>query len=296
VFPNAHVPIGEVSAALRELVDDGEVRGRCSLAPSPPSTRMPDGGVLHIEGVLTCGGLRVSSLAGVAGVVGGVVDRADRGTADLSIRKLTIEAWANEQASIWKDELNTHNAEADISASFLILLGADMSEVDVCFKKDGYLTLSEFQDWAAERDEIVVIKDYAVHSDLMTEPFTFWSHDDHLPMELGNNVVATYDSGRYGDWRPWENAVGSDEEWAAPFDCDPKYLLSSRYWWYSSQHQTAALLLGVVADAWGWTLEEILERITNFDSRNASPAVEIGRDADGPVLSSRYFVEWRVTR
>ncbi|HEU0131159.1 MAG TPA: hypothetical protein VFQ85_09240 [Mycobacteriales bacterium] len=294
-FPNAHVPVADVAAAVREIREGDDLVGRVAMAPSPPAVRCPDGSVLQLDGVIVAGGLRVENVGGITGILLGKPTTADRGQGRVSAPASAIEAWANEQAEIWRPELNMHNAEGDIGVNFLISLKARMDGIHVCYNGDTYMTPEEVREWAAARNEIIAINSFVVHADLKCEPFAFWSREGHVPMRLSSNVLGISSMGRYGDPQVLTDAVGFDATWAPTFGADPAYEKSGEYWWYGHQKEPEAFVLACVAQAWNLDLETMLAQLTHFGGFGGPLC--IGIDDNGlDVKAHSYALHWRAVR
>jgi len=258
VWPRAYMQLDQVAGAVRTIEQDGQIVGRAAIAPSPPAIRLRDGDVIQTAGVLAATGLRVETIGGVVGVFTGSVTRADRGTGLIDAHAGAVKAWATEQAKIWRDELNGHRGEWNITVSLLAFLGANMDDIHICCCHDGYLTGAELTSWAVSRDEVLVL-DYAIDIRETPAGLEFWDFLEHRLITIPDNVLIIDDSGTYGDRDQWGDEF-PDKTWK-PARGTTRYSdeLDPRVWWYYRQRELEATVIDYVSQAWSCKLVDVID-------------------------------------
>lgn len=206
VYPGTKIEIDMVANSLRTIENNGEIIARATLAPVPPAGRVNnEHQIVGLDGVVTAGGLRASSIGGVVGIFVGSATKADRAEADILTNIESLAEWASEQAVIWKDELRGLHGERSIAVSLLALLGADLSGNDICRTHDRYLTGQELLEWAEGVRGIVAIDSYTVDFVQEDGGFTIWDRHNHKRVTLDENILLVEAPGMYGDWDIWES-------------------------------------------------------------------------------------------
>jgi hypothetical protein len=254
------MPLDEVANAVRTIEQDGHIVGRAAIAPSPPAIRMGNGDVIQPSGVLAASGLRVESIGGVVGVFTGSVTRVDRGSGLIEANAGAVKSWATGQAQIWRDELNAHRGEWDMTVSLLAFLGANMDDIHVCCCNNGYLTGSELASWAASRDEVLVL-DYPIDVREMSEGLEFWDFLEHKLITIPDHVLIIDNAGSYGDRSQWGDEF-PDKTWKPPRGTT-RYSddLNPRVWWYYRQRELEATVIDYVSQAWSCKLVEVVDHM-----------------------------------
>jgi len=293
-WSHGEVPIEQVAERMRPIVVDGKTIGRISLAPSPPVAVDADGTFINVRGAAVIGGLASSRLGGLAGVVQGTPEKADRTRAKLPIPADVWKEWATEQAVLWADYLNHRNypySERSMSVSLLMRLQADVGQIVVCHDRRKYLTADEVIEWATKRDHVIAVTDYSCDCKPGADGFSSWDQEDHRFFELHADLLRIENPGRYGEW----GAYGDErpDKRYAPSQGARLDLANPFHWWYAEQLEISHRVLALIAEGWECPLEEVLTGLTNFGEMKTP--VEIGKDTDGEPVCS-YHTEWVATR
>lgn len=295
IWSHSEVTVDDIAERLRPLVVGDKTVGRISLAPSPPAAVGADGSILDVGGIAVVGGLASGRIGGLAGVVLGVPKKADRATAKLSIPPSVWKEWATEQAELWADYLNDRNGyeydERAMSVALIVRLEGDTGRVAICHDGNKYLTANEIVEWARDLDRVVLVSEYSCDCKRSDDGFEAWDRDDHRFFRFNADVLRIDTSGRYGDWDAYGDPRPDKRhapEVGTHIDISNPY-----HWWYVNQLELGNHLLGLVAQAWACSLDEVLGGLTGFGREHA--LVEIGTDAEGqPVETS--IIEWIAVR
>lgn len=145
----------ELSKNIRNIESDGEVVGRGFLSNINEFDNRLD--EVAVEGAVTVGGFRTSSLTKLVGLFIGEPARASRDIGIPIANGKELENWASEQSALLLE--NTDAEEQLECASFVRSLGGKVQGY-FAQNKMGFISLSEFKSIVRERlKEIVVIGD-----------------------------------------------------------------------------------------------------------------------------------------
>jgi hypothetical protein len=256
--PSRPVPdLIEHAANHLEIVrdDDGNAVGRIAILPI--GHRIGHGYRYAREGVVTAGGLRASTLNGIAGVLHGEPVTAARDAALPLLSESALSSWATTQA---EHLLPREDFPPDVlSACAMVVLacGGDISSLPLCQVGGIWKTQSELREWIGEQAEILVMDRDDVDYDIK-----HFGRMDLLP-----NLITTESS--YGSLVSAELRVGRvANNW-------PKGL-ADRYELEVVNHHLALL----ISEAWGVKAGELLVDLENAESDRS---VTIGERAGEPV-------------
>ena len=162
------------SRFLRLIKDeDGGVYGRAAIIPFAVQI---EGSPLLNEGLITEGGLFVSRLHGIAGIITGDKTNIARDTAVPNAPEKVFKNWLSEQAAILHDnERYFSKSELHVAAQVIHGLGGSTGNLPVCLTHYGWLSKSGVNkvDWP---DEVIIISRN-----------TYVSDSDEIPP----NLIAT---------------------------------------------------------------------------------------------------------
>ena len=130
---------------------DGEILGRIAILPS--TLRGIFLNWVHFGGVVTVGGLRASSLHGIAGILKGSATRAARNAAMPYADLQDIREWATGQACLLEDRLPKDYAQLD-AASMTLACGGELGGLIVAYSEEGWLNTDQLLDFVARRSRI----------------------------------------------------------------------------------------------------------------------------------------------
>jgi hypothetical protein len=112
-------------------------------------------------GVVTIGGLRAVSLDYISGAPDGQPERASRDAVFPTVAPDELASWATDQAALLFSAVNDPELQA-CAAATVIVCGGDPGALAFAETSEGWLTLKELGEWAAEDSEIIVLSSYEV--------------------------------------------------------------------------------------------------------------------------------------
>lgn len=171
----------------------GELAGRIAILPSAFrwSTRS-----VTLGGVVTVGGLRASSLDGIAGILTGRPTSASRGSSIPFAQLEDIREWATGQSALQGHLLRDERARTD-AASTIIACGGDIGGLTVAYSQQGWLNTEKLRKFVAQRSKIRVANFYRFEEWDLTADVAL--DDDVLLMPTQKYRIV------YGDEMSWSD-------------------------------------------------------------------------------------------
>ena len=283
-------PIEQAAAALRVIERDGEIIARAAL--SPPQYRLvsADGTSVYPRGVIVSGGLVVTQLGRTIGIFVGSPTTADRNAGEILANDSELNEWASEQAGIWAPIINQHRYPWIESVQLLIKLKADMRNIHVCSVRDSYIDTDGLREWASNRSDIIALSGSWLDVVETQDGLIYWHQIEHTKVDIGENTVVIPESGVSSSEEEWGDSF-VDHTWEPQYNPEAgKYPDSPKEWWFWNQLSITTSVLETIAEAWGCTLETILEHFSDYQGTD----VELESPDEG--IQSSVKTEWHITK
>ena len=180
---------GRLQAALAETMEeiadgDGEIAGRCSLAPFPRQ-------IGDVSGVLCDDGLRIGDTPYIAGILRGVHAGVARGQGTPTVSRNHLLSWLGGQAMAWAALGGLLASQAQV-ASAIHACGVSPGPLAIGFGREGHVSAESLSQWVEAPDEVALItyqprygeaSIYSFESEFKPEPhvivlFTVFLRDD----------------------------------------------------------------------------------------------------------------------
>ena len=115
-----------------------------------------------LSGMVTIGGLKSSTLSGIAGVLVGVPLRASRDVAKPIVETDELKRWAQEQIdlvpSLWEGE----KVQAEC-AHYIHLCGGDTGNLPICLNKGNWCSATQIRSRKDLPHQVVLVDDFLIH-------------------------------------------------------------------------------------------------------------------------------------
>ena len=260
------VSIAEAAENVRHLETDGEVVGRASIDGAIANLYTVNGRASgYSPGVVTSGGLRSSSLSGVAGILVGNSVRATRDASIPVVSNEDLREWASEQATLLANSISEPD-ESAILAKLVRRLGGDTGELPIAQRGTEWLSAKDIRELQELPNEVLLV-DGPVEEIIRVRGLR--------NLSLHTNVFVTSISGvgllHYGPH-------SSSSDW-------PQITPAPEVWYRREMLEGA--VLEALAVAWGTTLEEIAQLTDYWGPESRSIGLADGQEVVLPVTVAR---------